>query len=82
MKKILFALIIAAAAGFGVLSYHFILFDGHIKILKKTGLRYEDTFVDARGASKAKLLLKPELIDAGVRDLLDQLDSTIKEKTQ
>ncbi len=70
MKKIILMLVIAAAAGYGVLSYHFVLFDKTFKIIKKTGVRYEDTFVDARGAKKLELALKPDLIAAGINDVI------------
>ena len=71
-------LVVAAAAGYGLLSYHFILFDDNMKIIKKTGIRYEDTFVDARGAKKLGLALKPELIAAGINDVIVQIDGSIK----
>ncbi len=74
MKKSILALIIAGAAGYGVLSYHFILFDKSLKILKKSAVRYENTFVDARGAKKLELALKPDLISAGVQDVIKQLE--------
>jgi hypothetical protein len=78
MKKIILMLVIAAAAGYGLLSYHFVIFDNNLKIIKKTGIRYENTFVDARGAKKMGLALKPDLIAAGINDVLDQLDGSIK----
>ena len=78
MKKIIIALVIAAAAGYGVLSYHFILFDSSLKILKKTGVRYENTYVDARGAKKMELALKPDLIAAGINDVIDQVQKSAK----
>jgi len=74
MKKIIAGLVIAAAAGYGLLSYHFVLLDSSLKILKKTGVRYENTFVDARGAKKMELALKPDLIGAGINDVLDKVD--------
>lgn len=73
MKKIIGALVIAAAAGYGVLSYHFILFDDNLKILKKTGIRCENTFVDARGAKKMGLATKPDLMAAGINDAMNQM---------
>jgi len=79
MKKIIVMLVIAAAAGYGVLSYHFVLFDDSLKILKKTNIQYENTFVDARGAKKLELALKPDLISAGINDLMHQADKSIKE---
>jgi hypothetical protein len=78
MKKIILVLVIAAVAGYGLLSYHFILFDNSLKIIKKTGVRYEDTFVDARGAKKLGLALKPELIAAGINDVIVQIDGSVK----
>ncbi len=71
-------LVVAAAAGYGLLSYHFILFDNNLKIIKKTGIRYEDTFVDARGVKKLGLALKPELIAAGINDVIGQIDGPVK----
>ena len=82
MKKIILVLIIAAAAGYGLLSYHFILLDNSMKILKKTGVRYENTFVDARGPKKLEIAMKPDLIAAGISDILRQVDETVKEKTE
>lgn len=81
MKKFLVVLIIAAAAGYGLLSYHFVLLDSSVKILKKTGVRYENTFVDARGTKKMELALKPDLIAAGINDILGQVDKSIKTGT-
>jgi hypothetical protein len=82
MKKIILMLVVAAAAGYGLLSYHFVLFDNNLKIIKKTGIRYEDTFVDARGAKKLGLALKPELIAAGINDVIGQIDGSIKKRQE
>lgn len=71
MKKGIIGLVVAAAAGYGMLSYHFVLLDRSVKILKKTGVRYENTFVDARGVKKVEIALKPDLIAAGINDVLD-----------
>jgi hypothetical protein len=71
MKKILVLLIIAGALAGVALNYNFILFDNKMKMLKKTELTFEDTFVDARGAKKLNLLSKPALINAGIKDILD-----------
>ena len=78
MKKVIVALVIAAAAGYGVLNYHFILFDDSLKILRKTGVRYENTFVDGRGSNKMKLVLMPDLIAAGINDVIDQAQESSK----
>ncbi len=76
MKK-LFFLIILAACAYGILNYHFILTDSSLKILKKTQMTLDDTFVDARGSKKAELLLNPALLKAGARDLVAQDSLTI-----
>jgi hypothetical protein len=81
MKKIIVMLVIAAAAGYGLLSYHFVLFDSSLKILKKTDVRYENTFVDARGTKKLELALKPDLVAAGINSLIGEVDSTVKKNT-
>lgn len=71
MKKFFFGIIvIAGALAYGMFSYHFILFDDSLKVLKKADTTLEYTFVDARGAGKAKLLLNPALVKAGVKELL------------
>jgi hypothetical protein len=75
MKKIILVLI-AGAAGYGLLSYHFIVFDNSLKIIKKTGIRNENTFVDARGAKKLGIALKPDLIAAGINDVLEQINGS------
>ena len=76
MKKV-FVLIIAAVCVYGALSYHFILTDESVKILKKTDLTFENTFVDARGTKKAKLFMNTALLKAGVRDLFEDDGLTI-----
>lgn len=76
MKKIFFLLILAACV-YGVFNYHFILMDSSIKILKKTGMTLDDTFVDARGDKKSQLLLNPALLKAGARDLVAKDSVTI-----
>ena len=76
MKRLALILIIFLAAGYGLLNYHFILFDDRLKILKKAGITYENTFVDARGVKKLDLLLEPDLIESGVKDLIRQVEST------
>ncbi|EFK06883.1 conserved hypothetical protein [delta proteobacterium NaphS2] len=76
MKK-LFFLIILAACVYGIFNYHFILMDSSLKILKKTHMTLDDTFVDARGSNKKELLLNPALLKAGARDLVAQDSVTI-----
>ncbi len=81
MKKFVIGLLLALAAGYGLLSYHFILLDDTVKIIRKSNIGYENTFVDARGAKKLKMLLEPDLIEAGINDVLKQVDSSIKSKS-
>jgi len=80
MKKII-VLLIAAAAGYGLLGYHFILLDSSVKILKKNKVQYVNTFVDARGSKKLELALQPDLIAAGIKDLFGQIEGSVKEAT-
>lgn len=75
MKKILILLILLGGAAYGIISYHFILFDKSFKILKKSTPGYENSFVDARGMKKMELLAKPDLIEAGIKDLVLQMDA-------
>lgn len=81
VKKLLIAVIILAAAGYGLLSYHFILFDGSMKIIKKTGISYENTFVDARGSKKLELAMKPDLIAAGINDVIGDVTKSLEKQT-
>lgn len=81
MKKIVIVMCLALAAGYGLLSYHFILFDDTMKIIKKTNIRYKNTFVDARGVNTFKMLLEPDLIEAGINDVIKQVDSSLKSQT-
>ncbi len=67
MKKALLLLVITGALFCGALNYHFVLMDKKVKILKKVELTFTNTFVDARGAKKFKLLLNPSLVKAGIR---------------
>lgn len=78
MKKIILLLVIAAAAGYGILSYHFILFDDNVKVLKKANIQYENTFVDARGMKKMELATKPDLVAAGIDEVMMQFEESTK----
>jgi len=68
------ALVILAIGGlfafWTALNYHFIRMDEDLKLLKKTELTFDKTFVDARGAKKVKLFVDPTLVRAGVKDLI------------
>lgn len=71
MKKIVIVGIIAAALALTALNYHFIILDRNIKILKKAEMTFTDTWVDARGANKFKLMLNPSLVEAGFKELIE-----------
>jgi hypothetical protein len=72
MRKLAVEVVIVAALVFGTLNYHFILLDSGIKILKKVNYTFNDTFADARGSKKYKLLLNPALVKVGVKDLYER----------
>ena len=72
MKKFLILLLFTGAIAYGMLSYHFILMDRGVKVLKKVEMTFQETFVDARGEKKLKLLLKPSLVKAGIKDVIDR----------
>lgn len=71
MKKLFIVCIIIAALAGVAMNFHFIFMGNRIKILKKADLTFEDTFVDARGAKKLKLYMKPALVEAGIKDVLE-----------
>ncbi|MBI9082369.1 MAG: hypothetical protein JEZ11_02145 [Desulfobacterales bacterium] len=62
--------VLAVIIGAGALNFHIIVLSGDVKILKKAELTFTDTFVDARGIKRAKLYLKPNLVRAGIKDVL------------
>ncbi len=71
MNKMLAVIAIGGFLAFGLaLNYHFILTDKNVRILKKTEITLDKTFIDGRGARKLRLFLDPSLVKAGVRDLL------------
>jgi hypothetical protein len=78
MKKLLILVIFTGALAYGALNYHFILMEQGVKVLKKVELTFQDTVVDARGEKKIKLLLKPSLVKAGIKDLIDKAGHSIK----
>jgi len=67
MKKIIVIVVIAAVI-YGALSYHVIFLESSVKILKKTELTFDNTFVDARGEKKYTAFLNPALVKAGIKD--------------
>jgi|GEM_PF-358276 len=79
MKHVLVILMIIGALIFGAMNYHLVLLDDSLRILKKTQMTLESTFVDARGTKKFKLLLDPVLIRAGFRKLLKAKGITVEQ---
>lgn len=71
MKKII-AVCVLAGVAWAFLHFHFILLDSRIKVLAKSELTLAQTFVDARGAKKVRLLLDPDLVKAGIKDILKE----------
>jgi hypothetical protein len=78
MKKVFIIVVIAGALIFGTVNYHVILLDNGLKILKKADMAFENTFVDARGAKKIKLILNPALIKSGIKNMIDDESVTIR----
>ena len=75
MKKIVstfMAACLGAGIMYGALMHHFILFDESIKIMKKTDATLHNTLVDARGAKAFKLVTQPDLVAAGLSDLISE----------
>ena len=69
MKYMVALLVLLGILTFATLNYHFILFDDSLKVLEKKELTLDDTFVDARGAKKLKMLMNPALIEAGFKEM-------------
>ncbi|MBN1829885.1 MAG: hypothetical protein JW884_12185 [Deltaproteobacteria bacterium] len=81
MKKVTLILVVCLGlAAYGALNYHIVVLDGGVKLLKKVHLSLDRTVVDARGPKKAKLLVDPVLLKAGIRDLVTEQSFTIKTK--
>lgn len=78
MKKFLMVVIIVGAFCFALLNFHFIATDNGFRVLKKTGMTLDSTFVDARGAKKIKVLLNPALLKAGIKKALDDASNAVK----
>lgn len=72
MKKMAGVLLLMGVV-WALFHFHFILFDNRIKILAKVHFTLDNTFVDARGAKKIRLLLNPELVKAGFKDILNEV---------
>lgn len=80
MKYLLPVLILLGGLIFGAMNVHVILLDNHLKILKKSEMTLDRTFVDARGTKKFTHLLDPVLLRAGFVDLLRAEGIPLKER--
>lgn len=75
MKLFVVLLLFIVGLVVSALNVHIIRFDQSFEFLVKTEMTFEDTYVDARGANKIKLLTKPKLIEAGINKLLNEQKS-------
>lgn len=80
MKHLLLILILLGGLIFGAMNVHLILIDNHLKVLKKSEMTLDRTFVDARGTKKFTHLLDPVLLRAGFIDLLRAEGIPLKER--
>lgn len=73
MKKFIAFFIIAGAVwGYSYLNYHMILFDDSLKILKKSEMSIKHSYVDARGHKMVAIVAMPDLIEAGIKEVIGQ----------
>jgi len=70
--KTIAGLLVLAGLVWSLFSYHFILLDARLRILPKSHYTLDNTFVDARGAKKMRLILNPDLAKAGILELLKE----------
>ena len=79
MKKVIIISVVLIITLFFALNYHFILHDDGLWTLKKTKMSFKYTFVNARGAvNKAKIIVNPTLVEAGIRNLVSGTGKNIK----
>lgn len=70
-KIIVFAII--GVVLYLLLSYHFIIIDNGVKLLKKSSLTLEYTIYSAKGKTNAMILTIDELREDGIGDLLVEM---------
>ena len=75
MKLFVVLLLFICGLVISALNVHIIQLDDGYEFLVKTEMTFEDTYVDARGANKIKLLSKPKLIEAGINKLFNEQKS-------
>ena len=78
MKNFIIVVMIIGSFLFILFNFHFVLTDDGLKVLTKTSLTLDSTFVDARGANKIKVLLNPALMKAGIKKALDDASKAIE----
>ena len=69
VKKVLIWIIIVGALYF-VLSHHFILVGGSVKLLKKSTLTLKYTIFSTKGKTNESILSKEELREDGIGEIL------------
>lgn len=74
--------IIIAAFGYFLLSFHVVYFGDAIKILKKVRLSSEYTFVNVKGMTVESILKIDTLREAGVGDTLVKMGKVDKERKE
>jgi len=67
-KIIVFAIV--GVVLYFLLSYHFIIIDNGVKLLKKSSLTLEYTIYSAKGKTNAMIMAIDDLRDDGIGDLL------------
>jgi hypothetical protein len=72
MKGLLLLVAVLGALAYGMFNYHVIRTDDGVRFLKKAEPTLEDVYIDARGANRAKLILNPALLRAGIKEILRQ----------
>ena len=72
MKKIIGVVVLLGVA-WALFHFHFILLDDQLKFLPKAKLTLDNTFVDARGGRKIRLIMNPDLVRAGFREAVKDI---------
>lgn len=73
-------IILIAALGYFLLSFHIVYFGNALKIVKKARLTSEYTFVNAKGLSAESILKIDTLREAGIGDILVKMGKLDKVK--
>lgn len=80
--KLLILMTFLGAAGYFLLSYHFIYLGSSIKLLNKSRLTSDYTFVYASNKSAESILRIDTLREAGIGDILVEIGRISEEKKE